>query len=93
MLLYFGEYKCLNTKLSKNKYSKIKEIEMTGKLYTKPKDLEKKISDWAEPSFSEAGISILNLRYLTKDESGKVIETPKEMLYRVAHVVGQMKMI
>ncbi len=77
-------------KLSKNKYSKIKEIEMTGKLYTKPKDLEKKISDWAEPSFSEAGISILNLRYLTKDESGKVIETPKEMLYRVAHVVGQI---
>ncbi|VVB83087.1 Vitamin B12-dependent ribonucleoside-diphosphate reductase [uncultured archaeon] len=58
-------------------------------LYHKPEDLEKRISNWIEPGFSEAGINILTDRYLMKDESGKVIETTKEMLYRVAHVIGK----
>ncbi len=67
-----------------------KMVKEKKELYHKPEDLEKKISDWTEPCFSEAGISILNKRYLDKDESGKVVESPKEMLYRVAHIVGQI---
>lgn len=61
-----------------------------GELYKKPKDLEKRISDWPEPSIPQRGLDILSERYLRKDESGKLIENPKEMFYRVAHIMGNV---
>jgi len=61
---------------------------MGHKIYEKPVDLEKKIAEWQEPVFSDIGKGILEERYLVKDGDGKIIETPKEMLYRVAHVIG-----
>ena len=56
--------------------------------YVKPKDLTDRIKDWPEPNFSEGALGVLEKRYLMKDDSGKVVETPKEALYRVAHVIS-----
>jgi len=38
---------------------------------------------------SENALAVLKARYLMKDESGKVIETPDEMFYRVAKSVAE----
>ena len=57
--------------------------------YEKPEGLEKKIADWRDPSFSEGAIQILEKRYLGRNDVGEIIETPKELLYRVAHVISQ----
>lgn len=43
-----------------------------------------------EPGFSENALTILKRRYLHKDDEGKVIETPKEMLYRVAKTIANV---
>lgn len=59
--------------------------------YTKSKDLVNRIKDWPEPNFSKDAIGVLEKRYLLKDDaSGKIIETPKEALYRVAHVISNV---
>ena len=63
---------------------------MVERLYERPANLEKKIVDWQDPHFSDIGGGILEERYLKKDDEGKVIETPKEMLYRVAHVIASV---
>lgn len=39
--------------------------------------------------FSPNAIKVLEKRYLAKDEKGEVVETPQEMLTRVAHVIAQ----
>lgn len=39
--------------------------------------------------FSPNAIKVLEKRYLAKDENGVVVETPQEMLSRVAHVIAQ----
>jgi ribonucleoside-diphosphate reductase alpha chain len=39
--------------------------------------------------FSPNAIKVLEKRYLAKDEKGTVVETPQEMLTRVAHVIAQ----
>lgn len=39
--------------------------------------------------FSPNAVKVLEKRYLAKDENGKLIETPQEMLNRVAHVIAQ----
>lgn len=39
--------------------------------------------------FSPNAIKVLEKRYLARDEKGKVVETPQEMLTRVAHVIAQ----
>jgi len=41
------------------------------------------------PDFSENAIIVLKKRYLKKDENGEVVETPKEMLWRVASNIAQ----
>lgn len=40
-------------------------------------------------SFSPNAIKVLERRYLAKDEKGDLIETPEDMLKRVAHAVAQ----
>src|SRR2546428_3068673 len=37
-----------------------------------------------EPALSENALRVLEKRYLKKDESGKVIETPRELFWRGA---------
>ncbi|MGE5573548.1 MAG: vitamin B12-dependent ribonucleotide reductase [Bacteroidota bacterium] len=43
-----------------------------------------------EPRLSENAMAVLESRYLKKDESGRVVETPKEMFWRVAKNVALM---
>ncbi|TBV81863.1 MAG: vitamin B12-dependent ribonucleotide reductase [Desulfobulbaceae bacterium] len=40
------------------------------------------------PKFSANAMTVLNRRYLQKDEHGKVLETPQQMLWRVAATVA-----
>src|SRR5213594_4041449 len=42
-----------------------------------------------EPALSENALRVLEKRYLKKDESGKVIETPRELFWRVSWNLGQ----
>ena len=41
-----------------------------------------------KPKFSANAMTVLNRRYLKKDEHGKVLETPQKMLWRVAATVA-----
>ena len=46
-----------------------------------------------EPILTKTSLTVLNKRYLIKDEDGKVIETPKELLWRVAkHIASAEKL-
>jgi len=60
-----------------------------GKIYKRPFNLKDMISDWQEPNFSEGALKILKKRYLLKNNKEEIIETPKEMLYRVAKIISQ----
>src|SRR3989442_9280951 len=42
-----------------------------------------------EPALSENALRVLEKRYLKKDESGKVIETPRELFWRVSSNLAQ----
>src|SRR3970282_370680 len=42
-----------------------------------------------DPRLSENALRVLEKRYLKKDESGKVIETPRELFWRVAWNLAQ----
>ena len=42
-----------------------------------------------EPTFGENAMVVLNKRYLIKDDQGNVVETPKEMLVRIATCVAK----
>lgn len=42
---------------------------------------------------SENGLKVLEKRYLSKNESGEIIETPEEMLYRVASAVAKADLL
>lgn len=44
-----------------------------------------------EPNFTDNAIYTLHKRYLLKDEDGNVLETPKEMLLRVARAVASQE--
>ncbi|MBU1256857.1 hypothetical protein KKA49_04175, partial [Patescibacteria group bacterium] len=50
-------------------------------------DLKRLPDDLPKGSWSKQAIRILQERYLDKDDSGKVIETPDEMAWRVAVAV------
>ncbi len=41
-----------------------------------------------EPGFSENALRALRARYLRKDPSGEIVETPTELLHRVARVIA-----
>jgi len=43
----------------------------------------------AKPHFSQNATEVLKRRYLKKDTSGNVIETPEDMLWRVAIAIGK----
>lgn len=47
-------------------------------------DFRKTDPSYPEPVLSENAITVLNDRYLEKNEKGDLIETPKDMFYRVA---------
>src|SRR3989454_12591385 len=42
-----------------------------------------------EPQLSENALRVLEKRYLKKDEAGKVIETPRELFWRVSWNLAQ----
>lgn len=44
--------------------------------------------DLPDPKLSDNAVTILERRYLEKDSEGKVIETPKEMFWRVARTIA-----
>jgi ribonucleoside-diphosphate reductase alpha chain len=44
-----------------------------------------------KPKFDDNALAILQERYLWKNERGEVIETPQEMLERVARVVASVE--
>jgi ribonucleoside-diphosphate reductase alpha chain len=46
---------------------------------------------YPEPTLTENAIVVLQDRYLAKDESGKLVETPKGMLVRVAKAVARVE--
>ncbi len=46
-----------------------------------------------EPELSPNALTVLESRYLSKDESGGIIETPKEMLWRVAKNIALMDVL
>jgi ribonucleoside-diphosphate reductase alpha chain len=41
-----------------------------------------------DPEIPSNGLMVLNKRYLRKDEEGKVIETPKDLFFRVARFIA-----
>ncbi|MDH5298544.1 MAG: ribonucleotide-diphosphate reductase subunit alpha, partial [Desulfobulbaceae bacterium] len=41
-----------------------------------------------KPSFTPNAITVLERRYLKKDLQGKVLESPQDMLWRVAHTIA-----
>lgn len=45
-------------------------------------------SDLIEPTFSDNSLEIMSKRHLMKDKSGKTIENPKQMLWRVASSIA-----
>ena len=45
----------------------------------------------SEPALSENAIAVLENRYLIKDEGGKIIETPGQLLSRVARLVASVE--
>jgi ribonucleoside-diphosphate reductase alpha chain len=47
------------------------------------------VHDLPEPALTENSLKVLEKRYLRKDAAGKVVETPAEMLWRVASVVAE----
>lgn len=49
------------------------------------------ISSAIQPEFSDNALRVLERRYLIKDDEGKPIETPKDMLCRVARVVASVE--
>ncbi len=58
------------------------------------KVVKSKIKDsFPEPTFSENAIRVLERRYLRKDSEGNVIETPKEMLIRVARNIASAELL
>ena len=44
--------------------------------------------DLSEPIFSKNSLEIMSKRHLMKDTTGKTIENPKQMLWRVASSIG-----
>lgn len=50
-----------------------------------------KIEDLKEPVLTETAKTILEKRYLAKDEAGKIIETPKQLFYRVAKAMASVE--
>ena len=47
------------------------------------------MSEQMRPSFSQNAIKVLERRYLLKDEKGNLMETPEDMLWRVARAVAK----
>ncbi|MCD6575855.1 MAG: adenosylcobalamin-dependent ribonucleoside-diphosphate reductase [Nanoarchaeota archaeon] len=54
----------------------------------KKKILNKEVLDDIDKRFSVNALRVLAFRYLTKDDEGKVIESPKELFQRVAITIG-----
>lgn len=48
--------------------------------------------DLIEPSFSENSLEVIKKRHLLHDKEGNIIETPKQMLWRVATSIAQEDM-
>ena len=47
-------------------------------------------ADLPEPSLSDNAITVLGKRYLKKDDDLKIVESPKDMFWRVARVIAEI---
>ncbi len=59
-----------------------------NKITKKPRLSQKPPADLTGPSLSTNALTVLNRRYLKKNEKGKVIETPTEMFWRIARTIA-----
>jgi len=55
----------------------------------RPQSKLKTPKDLPIPAFKENAVTVLERRYLMKDKQGRVIETPTDMLWRVARTIAE----
>lgn len=69
------------------------ELKERGFSFSLPRIKFKREINLIEPQISANAMEVLRRRYLKKDENGKVIETPKELFWRVAHAIASAEKI
>jgi len=46
-----------------------------------------------ELEWSETALRVLEQRYLLRDENGNIVETPEQLMHRVAHGLAQIETV
>ena len=65
-----------------------RELKKLKELYKIGKDIPATPADLPEPTFSENAWYIAETRYARRDEKGEPVETPRDMLWRIAYNVA-----